>query len=336
MHSRRDGPAPSSKFGAPERTADGKPRARVALKRLDTLWFNTGTLCNLTCESCYIESSPQNDRLVYLTQREAAEYLDEITRQDLGTKEIGFTGGEPFMNRELIGMQEVLSRGFRALILTNAMRPMSHHKHALLDLKAQFQDALALRVSLDHFSAERHEKERGRRTFQATLDGLIWLARNGFNISVAGRTMWGEDLDEERRGYARLFADCGIAIDAFDEGRLILFPEMNPDADAPEITSECWSVLGKSPEDVMCATSRMVVKRKGAQRPAVVACTLLPYEPRFELGATLGQALGAVPLNHRYCATFCVLGGGSCSSRSKGAPRPQNVLVRRTEGNLDA
>jgi hypothetical protein len=46
----------------------------------------------------------------------------------------------------------------------------------------------------------------------------------------------------------------------------------------------------------------------------VVACTLLPYDPRFELGGRLADALGSVPLNHPHCAKFCVLGGGRCSS----------------------
>jgi len=64
----------------------------------------------------------------------------------------------------------------------------------------------------------------------------------------------------------------------------------------------------------MCASSRMVVKRRGAARPAVLACTLIAYEPRFELGATLAEAGGAVALNHPHCAKFCVLGGASCSA----------------------
>ena len=63
----------------------------------------------------------------------------------------------------------------------------------------------------------------------------------------------------------------------------------------------------------MCSSARMVVKRKGAARPAVLACTLLPYDERFELGPTLAGASGAVPLNHPHCAKFCVLGGGACS-----------------------
>ena len=93
----------------------------------------------------------------------------------------------------------------------------------------------------------------------------------------------------------------------------MVFPEMDAAADVPEITEACWGILGKSPESVMCATSRMVVKRKGAARPAVLACTLLPYDPRFDLGPSLAEASGAVPLNHPHCAKFCVLGGGACS-----------------------
>jgi len=110
-----------------------------------------------------------------------------------------------------------------------------------------------------------------------------------------------------------LFAEIGIGIDVDDPVRLMVFPEMDPGSDVPEITESCWGILRKSPESVMCATSRMVVKRKDAAQPAVVACTLLPYDPRFELGHTLVEANGAVPLNHPHCAKFCVLGGGACS-----------------------
>ena len=102
-------------------TAKGEQRALVELRSLETLWFNTGTLCNLTCRNCYIESSPRNDRLVYLTAAEVSSYLGEIERDRLGTRLIGFTGGEPFMNPELPAMlEDVLSRGFKAMVLTNA------------------------------------------------------------------------------------------------------------------------------------------------------------------------------------------------------------------------
>jgi uncharacterized Fe-S cluster-containing radical SAM superfamily protein len=310
-------PLDPAKFRDPHVTAKGEPRAKVALQRLDTLWFNTGTLCNLTCANCYIESSPTNDALVYLTSVEVEAYLDEIAALDLHTREIGFTGGEPFMNREIIPMIEAaLSRGFEVLVLTNAMKPMRRHEAELLELKARYGARLTIRVSLDHHSMAVHEAERGERTWEPTLEGLTWLARNGFSMAVAGRRIAGESEEDERAGYARLFAGLGVPIAADDHGRLVLFPEMDARVDVPEITEACWGILGKSPSEVMCASSRMVVKRKGADRPAVIACTLTPYDPQFELGHDLADALGTVALNHPHCAKFCVLGGASCSAKS--------------------
>ena len=302
------------KFQDPFVTAKGERRAWVALGSLDTLWFNTGTLCNLTCRHCYIESSPKNDRLVYLSAAEIGEYLDEIARLRLGTGLIGFTGGEPFMNPALPAMLELtLDRGFRALVLTNAMKPMHKMKPALLALRRRFGERLQIRVSIDHYGRAVHEAERGRRSWQPTIDGFRWLAANGFSLSVASRRLSGESEAEIRQGFAALFAELEVTIDADDPVALTVFPEMDEAADVPEITEACWGILGKSPADVMCASSRMVVKFKGAARPTVIACTLLPYDPRFDLGPTLAGAMRPVALNHPHCAKFCVLGGGACS-----------------------
>jgi uncharacterized Fe-S cluster-containing radical SAM superfamily protein len=305
-----------AKFKDARTTAKGEPRAHVALKSLETLWFNTGTLCNLICRNCYIESSPRNDRLVYLTAAEVTGYLEEIERDGHATKLIGFTGGEPFMNPELPAMlDEVLSRGLKAMVLTNAMKPMHKMKPALLDLLARHgRSSLTIRVSVDHHERSLHEEERGLRSWKPTIDGLVWLAKAGFDVHVAGRHFSNETDDEVRAGYARLFARLGVPIDAQDAATLVLFPEMDPTVDVPEITTACWGILKKSPDSVMCASARMVVKRKGAERPAVVACTLLPYDPQFELGGTLAESVGAVRLNHPHCAKFCVLGGAACSA----------------------
>jgi uncharacterized Fe-S cluster-containing radical SAM superfamily protein len=311
--------APSSrldprKFRDPFVTVAGEPRAQVALRALETLWFNTGTLCNLACQHCYIESSPTNDRLVYLSAAEVAEYLDEIVRLRLGTQLIGFTGGEPFMNPELPAMLEAaLSRGFHALVLTNAMKPMHKMKPALTRLRERHGERLTIRVSIDHYGSAVHETERGRRSWAPTIDGLQWLARNGFAIAVASRRLSGEPEAVLRRGFAALFAELGVRVDADDPVALTIFPEMDEEADVPEITEACWGILGKTPDGVMCSSSRMVVKFKGAAHPTVITCTLLPYDPRFDLGPTLAGALGRVPLNHPHCAKFCVLGGGACS-----------------------
>jgi len=307
----------SGKFQDPLRTADGSERASVSLNHPETLWFNTGTLCNITCTHCYIESSPTNDALVYLTADEVRSYLDEIEALDWPIREIGFTGGEPFMNPQIIAMARLaLERGFEVLILTNAMQPMMRPRvqAGLAALQKDHGARLTLRVSLDHFDPLRHDEERGTGSFERTLDGMKWLRDTGIRMTVAGRTLWGEDEATMREGFAAFYARHGFDVEAGDPGATVLFPEMDEAAEVPEITTACWGILDKTPASVMCASSRMVVKRKGADSPSVVACTLLPYAPEFDLGETLAQSDRPVRLNHPHCARFCVLGGASCSA----------------------
>ena len=123
----------------------------------------------------------------------------------------------------------------------------------------------------------------------------------------------GESLADEKAGYAALFAEHDLRVDANDPARLVMFPEMDAHADIAEISESCWGILNVSPDDMMCASSRMVVKRKGEPTPRVAACTLLPYDPGFDMGATLVEASQSVALNHPHCARFCVLGGASCT-----------------------
>lgn len=297
-------------FTDADTTANGEPRAAVSFRGLERLWLNTGTLCNLACEHCYIESSPTNDRLVWLTREDVRSALRDAEETKQPLKDIGITGGEPFMAPEIDGiLADCLAMGRPVLVLTNAMTPLRHHREALLRLRSE---RLTLRVSLDHFDAAKHEEERGPRSFRPAIEGLKWLSANGFQLAVAGRTLWTDDQADIRAGYADLFAREGIAIDADDPATLVLFPEMDEAAGVPEITTACWQILGKSPDDLMCASERMLVKRRGADRASYAACTLLPYDPRFDLGTTLAEAATEVPLNHRWCAQFCVLGGGSC------------------------
>ena len=312
-----------AKFADPDRTAKGEARASVAFTGLRTLWINTGTLCNITCRNCYIESSPRNDRLAYIGAAEVAPFLKEA--QAAGAHEIGFTGGEPFMNPDFLAMLgDALALGFEALVLTNAMAPMQREavQRGLLYLKDRFGNKLTLRVSLDHYTQTLHDTERGAGSFEKALAGLDWLAAQGFRVALAGRTCWHEPEAQARAGYAALIAERGWRIDAGDPAQLTLFPEMDGSADVPEITTACWGILDKSPGAMMCASSRMVVKRKGAESAVVLPCTLLPYDTAFEMGTTLDAAAGAdggmfaggaVKLCHPHCAKFCVLGSGSCS-----------------------
>jgi uncharacterized Fe-S cluster-containing radical SAM superfamily protein len=309
--------ANQGKFTNPALTAKGEARATVALSNPQTLWFNTGTLCNIECANCYILSSPTNDALVYISAQEVRDYLDQLEDRKWNVSEIAFTGGEPFMNPQMIEITEAsLERGYNVLILTNAMMPMMRKKmrEGLLRLQAAYPDKLTLRISVDHYSRELHDAERGSGAFDKTITGMKWLSENGFTMAVAGRSVFGDSDADSRRGYAEFYAEHDFNIDAQNAGMTVLFPEMDENVEVPEITTACWSILDVSPDAVMCSSSRMVVKRRGADKPAVLACTLLPYAPEFELGETLEEAERDVALNHPHCSKFCVLGGASCSA----------------------
>jgi MoaA/NifB/PqqE/SkfB family radical SAM enzyme len=303
------------KFIDPQLTADGKERASVTLQSLKTLWFNTGSMCNLSCDNCYIESSPHNDRLTYLTVQDVASYLEEIETLRLTTALIGYTGGEPFLNPDFLSiLQLTLEKGFSALVLTNGFRRIERYKTELLALNKRYGDKLQLRISLDHHSSSIHEKERGARTFDPALKMAKWLFDQRFRLSIAGRAIESESQLDAMQGYQALFDEYGIGLNASSSEHLVVFPEMDLKKDVPEITVDCWDILNKKPEQQMCASERMIVKHKGNDRPAVMPCTLLAYDPQFILGTTLNSAEKRVQLNHKFCAQFCVLGGASCSS----------------------
>lgn len=302
------------KFSDPDLTAKNEPRARVGFSGLETLWINTGTLCNIQCKNCYIESSPTNDNLVYIKKSDVARYLDEADA--LGARQIGFTGGEPFMNPDFLGMlEDALERGFEVLVLTNAMRPAMRApiQKEMQRLNAKFSSTLTLRVSLDHFTQYGHDEERGDGSFALAREGIQWFCDQGFNVSIAGRNIDGDDNGKSELGYNKLMQELGIDTENLRKDQLVVFPEIAANDDPPEITTSCWKILDIDPASMMCANSRMIIHRKGEARPTVVACTLLPYDDDFDYGPSLAAALHPVKLNHRFCANFCVLGGSSCS-----------------------
>src|SRR5207237_8599577 len=90
----------------------------LALNHLDDLWFQVaGTTCNLTCTHCFISCSPHNHRFGFLDYDTLRRYLDESVA--LGVKEYYFTGGEPFLHRQMTDILELTLRYGPATVLTN-------------------------------------------------------------------------------------------------------------------------------------------------------------------------------------------------------------------------
>ena len=300
-----------SKFADTFKTGDGKDRAFVEPGKLKTLWFNTGTLCNLTCKNCYIESSPKNDRLQYFSFEEFKSFVNESIQNEMGTTEIGFTGGEPFMNKDIFKMIKYsLDNGFKTLVLTNAMKPMMNNKNDLLRLNHL---NLTIRVSIDHYTKEKHEEIRGPKSWDPMIEGLKFLSENNFNYCLATRLMWNEDEATTRNNFKKFVDENNLKLNTESKIQLVTFAEMDEKQDTPEITTECWGILNKDPSEIMCSSSRMIVRKKGHEKASVIACTLLPYDDAFDMGNSLQEANKKVYLNHPHCSKFCVLGGSSCS-----------------------
>ncbi|SMF73003.1 radical SAM protein [Candidatus Pelagibacter sp. HIMB1321] len=301
----------NNKFKDPKVTADGSDRAFVEAEKIKTLWFNTGTLCNIECKNCYIESSPKNDRLVYLTFDEVKNFIDEAIEKNLGTEKIGFTGGEPFMNKDIIRMIEYsLSKGLKTLVLSNAMKPMLNRVE---EIKKVNHKNLTIRVSIDHYEKSKHEEIRGNNTYDIMMKGLKWLDENNFNYALATRLLWNETEEELRKNFGIFLKNNHLKLNTNSKQELVTFAEMDESVDTPEITTSCWDILKKNPKDIMCSSSRMIVRKKGLKKLSVIACTLLPYDEEFDLGQTLTNSLQKIYLNHKHCSKFCVLGGSSCS-----------------------
>jgi len=300
-----------NKFKDQKVTADGSNRAFIEARNIKTLWFNTGTLCNIECKNCYIESSPKNDSLAYLTFEEVKSFIDEAIDKNLGTNEIGFTGGEPFMNKDIMKMIAYsLRKDLKVLVLSNAMKPMLNRSKELIKLN---HSNLTIRVSIDHYEKEKHEEIRGKNTYDVMLQGLKWLNENNFNYTLATRLLWNEKEEDLRRNFGTFIKNNNLRLDINSPKELVTFAEMDEKIDTPEITTSCWDILNKDPNDIMCSWSRMVVRKKNSKNPSVIACTLLPYADEFDLGETLTNSLQKIYLNHKHCSKFCVLGGSSCS-----------------------
>lgn len=321
----------STKFQELERCADGSERAHQPFQKWSELWIFTGTRCNLTCRSCYTESSPRNDSFRFITLEQTAHFLREA--QDLGIPKICYTGGEPFYNPEFPAILDLtLELGFQCLVLTNLTRPYEVKGKASVHRHVAAGHPLHIRASLDHPDPEIHESaeldpaairryrvppalnaerkywfdagfNRGGGNFRRTIGHLTDLFSAGARISVAGRGPQevGGDLfrayaEETEPGFRELFERSGLPADL----SVKIFPEIGSrgDCNVPEITEHhCRTRIPESVfDDLMCNQTRMVAvpstwNGRPNAVPLVFPCTIVPDNPAMALGRTLSESI---------------------------------------------
>lgn len=286
----------------------------VELTALDELWFQvSGTLCNLECTHCFISCSPKNDSFGYLSLETVEKTLEESLRH--GVKEYYFTGGEPFLNREMVPILEATLRYGPATVLTNG----TVLKPEWLERLRAAEDAsiycLEFRVSIDGPTAEINDPIRGERTFERAMWGVGLLVENGFLPIITMTRTWDESEDGEILG---AFRDV-LAEHGYTRPRLKILPRLKIGAEEQRtcgyeeyerVTPGMMDEFDES--QLICSHSRVVTDQ------GVYVCPILIDSPDANMGETLEQSLVAYPLRHGACYT-CYLYGAICTNPSSGA-----------------
>jgi MoaA/NifB/PqqE/SkfB family radical SAM enzyme len=279
----------------------------VALKSLDTLWFQVGgTVCNLACTHCFVSCSPTNHTHELLTLAEVQRYLDEASR--LGVREYYFTGGEPFLNPEMEAILEATLAVGPATVLTNGLLLDPARCARLKALADAVEYSLDLRISMDGYDAGSNDPIRGAGTFERILASVRNLHEAGLNPVITVTEVCREaTTDSGKERFFALLRSMGI-----ERPRLKVLPVFQIGAEAERGGAyESWQQLKEvdAPEGgwdhLQCSGCRMVTDQ------GVWVCPILVNEPSAKMGETLADTLGAFPLEHSACWT-CHVYGVSC------------------------
>jgi MoaA/NifB/PqqE/SkfB family radical SAM enzyme len=151
----------------------------VSLAHLDDLWFQVGgTLCNLECTHCFISCSPRNHAFGFLDLAMVHRVLEESV--PLGVKEYYFTGGEPFLNSDMVAILELTLRYGPATVLTNGTLFKEEGLAALRRAEDASLYSLEFRVSIDGFTAETNDAIRGTGSLARAMRGVRQLLAYDF------------------------------------------------------------------------------------------------------------------------------------------------------------
>ena len=283
------------------------------LHALDHLWFQVGgTVCNLECTHCFISCGPHNHSFGMMTTGEVERLLEESRR--LGVKEYYFTGGEPFLNRDILPILEATLRCGPATVLTNATILPERTLAELQRLDEAALYSLEIRVSLDGASAASNDPIRGEGTFERALEGVRGLVRHGFLPILTAM-----QADESRETYDDFCAALRAA--GCERPRVKLIPPLRIGREAARsrgyteherITREM--MVDYDDLQLLCSQSRIATDR------GVYVCPILIDSPAARLGSGLSDAMRPYPLAAPACYS-CYLYGAICSNAaSSGRP----------------
>ncbi len=252
---------------------------------------------------------PGDKRLDRITLEDAQPLLDEAVA--VGVEQFSFTGGEPFIVKDLINILRYASALNPCLVLTNGTDPVLKRLRQIETLAEQ-PHPVAFRISIDYPDETRHDAGRGSGSFKKSWQGLCELHRRGFKVSLARQADAGEDNDSVTSEYRTLLRQHGLPEDT----TIVAFPDFLTPGSHPEVpyvTENCMTTYHTvaTRQAFMCSFSKMVIKKQGRMR--VYACTLVDDDESYDLGGTLAESLEKrIMMRHHRCYS-CFAFGSSCS-----------------------
>ena len=283
----------------------------VELGSLDELWFQVaGTRCNLTCTHCFISCSPHNDSFGFLSLSDVERRLLESV--EWGVKEFYFTGGEPFLNPDMVAILERTLEFGPATVLTNGTVLKSEWLERLRTAEQGSLYSLEFRVSIDGPTPELNDPIRGLRTFERAMHGVELLVQHGFLPIITMTRVWNEADDDSILGrFREALHQLG-----YDRPRLKVLPRLLLGAEAnrtcgysssDRVTAEMLADYDTS--KLICQHSRVVTDR------GIAVCPILIDSPDAIMGQSLSDADRGFTLSHGACMT-CYQYGAICTNPS--------------------
>jgi len=291
-------------------TPAGEMRGYIQPHALSELWFHTGTKCNLACDFCLEGSSPSDKRLLTPKFAEVKPFIDEALTLDV--EQFSFTGGEPFLAKDIIDILDYASKFRPCLVLTNGTDPLIKRFDALLALQKKSQQPISFRISIDSPIEQIHDQGRGCGSFAKAFIGLRLLHNHGFHVSLARHMANDENTTEVEQAYKSLFELNGLPCDT----HIVAFPDfLTPGSlpEVPHITTRCMTTYQdeRQRKAYMCANSKMIIKKGNTMQ--VYACTLVDDDDDYFLASSLVKSMSKkINLKHHRCYS-CFAFGASCS-----------------------
>ena len=137
--------------------------------------------CNLRCAHCYVDANSKHTIELSVEQHTdvASQIKKVLCTNNFTQYRVFLTGGEPFIRKDLLD----IVRAYKSFdlgvgISTNSLLITD------LDIPIIKELDIALSVSLDGATKERHEFIRGPGTFNATIDRIKSLTSSGVKVGI--------------------------------------------------------------------------------------------------------------------------------------------------------